>query len=252
MNAASNGHLTLVRYLTNKCQVDPFLRNQSGETAYDVAASTFEIFSCQVLEKYETERWNSLKLSLSSSEERNDNGNAIDGSKIIPGKGPYNPLALHTTVPILLYENQRLDTRLGTLASHGGKPRWSGTHSARRNKSDRRAPSTMPPGPLAQSRSFNTHIDRNDVGLPNRLEPYRLSLPKRGSKARKAKLEAKRKREGGVASKSNEDEGQDQDQDELGSTPIPLPPSSPFLVKISAGVDPISEPLPARVIAFSM
>lgn len=230
MNAASNGHLTLVRYLTSKCQVDPFARNQAGETAFDVAVSTFEIFVCQVLLKYESERWNALKFSLGNQGDENEiqanqNGNATRDGKILPGQGPYNPLALHTTIPILLYENQRLDTRLGTLASHGAKPRWSGTSSARRNKIDRRAPSTMPPGPLAQSRTLNTHIDRNDVGLPKREEPYKLDLPKRGSKVRQAKLDARRKREGGnlrINGKSrNQDGSADAEdvEDELGSTP---------------------------------
>lgn len=32
---------------------------------------------------------------------------------------------MHTTVPLILYENQRLDVRLKTLAVSGGKPKWS-------------------------------------------------------------------------------------------------------------------------------
>ncbi|PWN51581.1 FYVE-domain-containing protein [Violaceomyces palustris] len=125
MNAASKGHLPIVRYLTAKHHADPFIRNAAGETAFDVAAATFEIYICEVLEKYEAERWNA---------------------------GPYNPLALHTTIPIILHENQRLDTRLKTLAINGARPRWSSTSAARPHKPDRRAPS----------------------------QPYKLRLPARG------------------------------------------------------------------------
>jgi len=34
----------------------------------------------------------------------------------------YDPLAVHMTVPLILYENQRLDIRLKTLAVSGGRP----------------------------------------------------------------------------------------------------------------------------------
>lgn len=48
MNAASKGHLPIVLYLLTKQQADPLVRNNWGETAYDVAAAVFEIWICEV------------------------------------------------------------------------------------------------------------------------------------------------------------------------------------------------------------
>ena len=48
VNAASKGHLPVVLYLLNKQQADPLVRNNWGETAYDVAAAVFEIWVCEV------------------------------------------------------------------------------------------------------------------------------------------------------------------------------------------------------------
>ncbi|OBZ76329.1 hypothetical protein A0H81_03981 [Grifola frondosa] len=95
MNAASKGHLPIVLYLLNKQSADPLIRNNWGETAYDVAAAVFEVWICEVLQKAEAVRWRDSAV-------------------------PYNPLAVHTTVPLILYENQRLDMRLKTLAVSGG------------------------------------------------------------------------------------------------------------------------------------
>ena len=44
---------------------------------------------------------------------------------------------MHTTVPVILYEHQRLDTRIKTLATNGGKPKFSAYHLGREG---RRAP----------------------------------------------------------------------------------------------------------------
>lgn len=183
MNAASNGHLPLVRYLTVKQQVDPFIRNSAGETAYDVAAATFEIFICDLLQRYESERWATLQLARTSGND-DHNGTSTQLS--------YNPLVLHTTIAIVLYENQRLDTRLSTLTLRGGKPRWSGTQAGRPDKPDRRAPGTMPPGPLSLSRTRHLPMSRDDVRLPLRTNPYRLRIPNRGTQmaaARRARGE---------------------------------------------------------------
>lgn len=200
MNAASNGHLPVVRYLATKHHADPFARNAAGETAYDVAAATFEVYICDMLETYEKERWAALRFAAPQVQ-----------SSSAPGQGPYNPLALHTTVPVILHENQRLDTRLSTLAVHGGKPRWSGTSAGRPNKPDRRAPGTMPPGPLSPSRTRNVHMRRDDIGLPARQEPYKLALPTRGEQ-----IAAVKRARGEVVA----DQGQ-QAHDEMGSTPTP-------------------------------
>ena len=48
VNAASKGHLPVVLYLLSKQAVDPLIRNNWGETAYDVAAAVFEIWICEV------------------------------------------------------------------------------------------------------------------------------------------------------------------------------------------------------------
>lgn len=48
VNAASKGHLPVVLYLLSKQQADPLVRNNWGETAYDVAAAVFEVWICEV------------------------------------------------------------------------------------------------------------------------------------------------------------------------------------------------------------
>jgi hypothetical protein len=201
MNAAAGGHVTVVRYLCTKSQADPFARNTAGETAYDIAAATFETYVCEVLEKYEAERWAALRLShaTGSGDARQTRASAIQQA--------YNPLRLHSTVPVILHENQRLDTRLSTLAVHGGKPRWSGTSAGRPHKPDRRAPGTMPPGPLSTSRTRNAPMRREDVGLPLRENPYKLVLPTRAAQI--AAANARRHAAQGLG------------ESELGSTPTP-------------------------------
>lgn len=48
VNAASKGHLPVVMYLLAKQAADPLVRNNWGETAYDIAASVFEVWICEV------------------------------------------------------------------------------------------------------------------------------------------------------------------------------------------------------------
>lgn len=198
MNAASKGHLPVVRALTSKYNADPYIRNAAGETAFDVAAATFEVHICEVLERYEAERWPAHNQASSSNTATLHNA--------------YEPLALHTTVPVVLHENQRLDTRLQTLAMHGGKPRWSSSGAARQDKSDRRSPSSMPPGPLAPSQTRHTSMRRQDVQLPTRTMPYklRLSVRQRSSAARPHKSSSGQRAEAAAAH-----------EDDLASTPTP-------------------------------
>ena len=206
MNAASKGHLPVVRHLTAKYHADPFVRNAAGETAFDVAASTFEVYICEVLERYEAERWNASKFAVAAP---------VGSGQIVPGRGPYEPLALHTTVPVILHENQRLDTRLQTLAMNGGKPRWSSSSAARAHKPDKRSPSSMPPGPLAPSRTRHTPMRQEDVGLPSRSAPYKLRLRSRiGSAA------AARRRAAALAAQRGS-HPQSNNEDDLASTPTP-------------------------------
>ncbi|CAO1614422.1 unnamed protein product [Parajaminaea phylloscopi] len=203
MNAAANGHLPVVRYLTSKHHVDPFQRNLAGETAFDVAAANFEIFICDVLGKYEAERWVALRIISASDGPANHRAQS---------HVPYNPLSLHSTVPVTIHQNERLDTRLSTLAVHGGKPRWSGTGAGRPSKPDRRAPGTMPPGPMSLSKMREVPMRREDVRLPVRRLPYRLQLPSRGEQLAQAKKQQTLQHTNGHASQGNE---------ELGSTPTP-------------------------------
>ncbi|KAJ1023485.1 hypothetical protein NDA16_003102 [Ustilago loliicola] len=205
MNAASKGHLPIVRHLTAKYHADPFVRNAAGETAYDVAAATFEVYICEVLERYEAERWNASKFSTTAPSRP---------GQIVPGRGPYEPLALHTTIPIVLHENQRLDTRLQTLAMNGGKPRWSSSSAARAHKPDRRSPSSMPPGPLAPSRTRHAPMRQEDVGLPSRSLPYKLRLRSRVGPA------AARRRAAALAAQRASNISNDH-EDDLASTPTP-------------------------------
>ncbi|KAG1775827.1 hypothetical protein EV702DRAFT_1234182 [Suillus placidus] len=100
MNAASKGHSPIVIYLLTKQAANPLTRDIWGETAYDAAAAVFEVWICEVLQTSEAERW--------------------CGTTVL-----YNPLAVHTTGPLILNENQRLDVRLKTLAVSGRKPKWS-------------------------------------------------------------------------------------------------------------------------------
>ena len=88
---------------------------------------------------------------------------------------PYNPLAVHTTVPLLLYENQRLDMRLKTLAVSGGKPRFSASGLGRQG---RRPPFELKlPVPEEESGKKTVGAWRSDVQLPLREDPLRLPTP---------------------------------------------------------------------------
>lgn len=45
---------------------------------------------------------------------------------------PYNPLTVHTTLPVIIHENEKLDTRLKTLAVSG--PRFSASGLGKRER----------------------------------------------------------------------------------------------------------------------
>ncbi|PPQ99071.1 hypothetical protein CVT24_003631 [Panaeolus cyanescens] len=109
MNAASKGHLPVVLYLLTKQKANPLVRNKWGETAYDIAAAVFEVWICEILQQAESEKWR---------------GTAT----------PYNTLLVHTTIPITLYENQRLDARLKTVATSGGRPKFSASGLGRNGR----------------------------------------------------------------------------------------------------------------------
>ncbi|KAF8558855.1 FYVE-domain-containing protein, partial [Imleria badia] len=147
VNAASKGHLPVVMYLLSKQAADPLVRNNWGETAYDVAASVFEVWICEILQKAEAERWRGTTAS-------------------------YNPLRVHTTVPLVLYENQRLDTRLKTLAVSGGRPKFSASGLGARG---RPAPFELKlPSPDENTGAKLVASWRSDVQLPLASDPYVL------------------------------------------------------------------------------
>ncbi|GEM06499.1 ankyrin repeat protein [Rhodotorula toruloides] len=152
MNAASKGQLPLVQYLL-KQGADPLRRNTYGETAFDLAASVFEIQICSVLAAAEAAR-----LAADPSFER-----------------PYNPLELHSTVPIVLHENQRLALpslkNLSTLAPGGLK--WTAKALSR---NDGRAAYTSPPQ-VGASEGPELPCFRSEVGLPIVGEESELVMP---------------------------------------------------------------------------
>jgi hypothetical protein len=116
VNAASKGHLPVVLYLINKQSANPLIRNKWGETAYDTAAAVFEVWICEVsrhLSSYaSTLKWWQVLQQAEAGYWRH-------------ATTRYNPLLVHTTLPVILYENQRLDTRLKTVAVSGGRPKFS-------------------------------------------------------------------------------------------------------------------------------
>lgn len=106
--------------------------------------------SLQVLQKVEAEKWRGTTI-------------------------PYNPLAVHTTVPLVLYEHQRLDMRFKTLAVSGGKPKFSASGLGRRG---RRAPFELRL-PRSDETTGKKELPawRSDVQLPFREDPFRLPAP---------------------------------------------------------------------------
>lgn len=88
---------------------------------------------------------------------------------------PYSPLAVHTTVPLILYEHQRLDMRLKTLAVSGGRPKFSASGLGRRG---RRAPFELRlPRPDESTGKKVLPAWRSDVQLPLREDPFKLPPP---------------------------------------------------------------------------
>ncbi|BGO93036.1 hypothetical protein NBRC10512v2_005322 [Rhodotorula toruloides] len=152
MNAASKGQLPLVQYLL-KQGADPLRRNTYGETAFDLAASVFEIQICSVLATAEAAR-----LTADDSFDR-----------------PYNALELHSTVPVILHENQRLALptlkNLSTLARGGLK--WTAKALSR---NDGRAAYSLPMQ-LGTFAGPELPCFRSEVGLPTVGEESELVLP---------------------------------------------------------------------------
>ncbi|BGP12902.1 hypothetical protein JCM10213_005146 [Rhodosporidiobolus nylandii] len=154
-NAASKGQLPLVNYLL-KQKADPLLRNAFSETAFDLASAVFELNICTVLANAEA-----AALEDSAGE-------------------PYNPLDLHSTVPVVLHENQRLALptlkKLSSLGQLAGGPRWTAKALSR---NDARAAFTMPPLAGTTSKQPELPCFRSEVGLPVVCTEGKLVLPER-------------------------------------------------------------------------
>ncbi|KAJ7095261.1 FYVE-domain-containing protein, partial [Mycena belliarum] len=150
VNASSKGHLPVVLYLLTKQSANPLIRNNWGETAFDAAAAVFEVWISEVLQKAEAERWRGTTV-------------------------PYNPLSVHTTVPLVLYENQRLDSRLKTLAVSGGRPKFSASGLGRQG---RRAPFQLRLPKVDEDTGVREIATwRSDVQLPLLDDPWNLPKP---------------------------------------------------------------------------
>ncbi|ELU45502.1 ankyrin repeats (3 copies) domain-containing protein [Rhizoctonia solani AG-1 IA] len=184
VNAASKGHLPVVLYLLTKQAADPMIRNNWGETAYDIAAAVFEVWICEVLQKAEADRWQGSQTT-------------------------YNPLADLFVVSVS--EQQRLDVRLKTLARSGGRPKFSASGLGKRGRrnafelsipvglqvapnpsalADNRTPPPTPGGSTGGIRSRSGSIAsasgtspgyvaawRSDVVLPTLEQPFTLPAP---------------------------------------------------------------------------
>ncbi|KAJ3728963.1 ankyrin repeat-containing domain protein, partial [Lentinula guzmanii] len=102
MTASSKGHLPIVNYLLNTHSADPLMRNNYGETAYDLAAAVFEVGICEVLVEAEKRRFGEGD-KLGEAGLGKGLGKKGKGGL---GKGRYNPLEVHTTVPVVVLEIQ--------------------------------------------------------------------------------------------------------------------------------------------------
>lgn len=88
---------------------------------------------------------------------------------------PYNPLLVHTTLPIILYENQRLDLRLKTVATSGGRPKFSASGLGKRG---RRAPFELKlPRPDEETGIRLIPASKNGVHLPFRDAYWDIPRP---------------------------------------------------------------------------
>jgi hypothetical protein len=78
---------------------------------------------------------------------------------------------VHTTVPLILYETQRLDTRLKTLAVPGGRPRFSPSGLRKGGRELK----LLKPDEVTGKKVVPAW--RSDVLLPLREEPFKLPKP---------------------------------------------------------------------------
>ncbi|CAB4389334.1 unnamed protein product [Rhizophagus irregularis] len=133
MNAASKGNIETVEYLLDH-HSNPFIKNRLNENAYDVAATSQEIYICGLLEKAEREWWKG-KRALPNPTSFKELADMPNFDK------PYNVNDCHITVPVIIHENQRSATSFGL--SLRGSPKYSSNNLL---KSDFRGPWSLPDG----------------------------------------------------------------------------------------------------------
>lgn len=86
----------------------------------------------------------------------------------------YDPLQVHLTVPLLLFENQRLDTRIKTLAASGGRPKFTATGLG---KHGRKPPFELKLPKIDEDTGLATMPAwRSDVQLPVREDPWTVPV----------------------------------------------------------------------------
>ena len=164
MNAASKGHLPIVLYLLTKQSANPLVRNNWGETAYDASAAVFEVWICEVRQ---------LLLSASATSDFFSQVlSRFEAEQWRHSSTTYDTLAVHTTVPLILYENQRLDTRLKTLAVSGGRPKFSPSGLGKTGRFELKLFK-----PDESTGNKRVPAWRSDVLLPLREEPFKLPKP---------------------------------------------------------------------------
>jgi len=87
---------------------------------------------------------------------------------------PYNPLLVHTTIPLALYENQRLDMRLKTIAVSGGRPKFSPAGLGRHGH---RAPFELKLPSRNEGAEATVPAWRSGIQLPLKEAPWVLPRP---------------------------------------------------------------------------
>ncbi|GAA6007058.1 hypothetical protein JCM11491_001491 [Sporobolomyces phaffii] len=171
MNSASKGFLPAVHLLLKR-GADPLIRNQWGETAFDLAAGVFEVRCCEVLGQYERIAWSAKR------------DKARRQGQTAARIGDYSLLGLHSTVPVVLHENQRLVTpslaRFPTLAK-AGDHKWT---SKALSRNDARAAFTLPDfvregmtDETSENEGEERACFRSEVGLPVVGSEGRLVVP---------------------------------------------------------------------------
>nr|CAG8530239.1 2808_t:CDS:2 [Entrophospora candida] len=147
MNVASKGHIDIVEYLLNYADANPFIKNSFGETAYDAAATSNEVYICELLEKAERDWW---KGGRPIPEPKSFRDLEIS---LPPINQPYDVFTFHISVPIILHENQRASSVFPMALR--GPPKYS---AANLLKTDNRVAWSLHPSGQPSS--------KEDVKLP--------------------------------------------------------------------------------------